>query len=114
MDYSGVSIKCFENCSFTEPQFEMIVPNSNGTIPAVCFLSSQRQIHGRIVSPGNVVVRFLRILKQWLRPLCPGRHSMKTNLCVLVDSMNGPVPNLLQCKTVLDGSSDNEISMRFV
>lgn len=54
----------------------------NGEVHAVCTLCSRQQVHCRNITPGNVVVNVLQILKPGVRPLFPGKFDEDEPLCV--------------------------------
>ena len=60
---------------FTDTQFGMTFPGSNGGLYAYCVLRPRSEIHGRAVLPGNVVVLVTHILRKGLRPIRPGRFD---------------------------------------
>ena len=57
---------------FVDAQFGMTIPEGSDVVHAVCQLSQRQQLHGCAVTPGNVVVEVLQVLRPGLLPLCPG------------------------------------------
>lgn len=70
------------NRTFADTRFGMTVPNSDAVMHAVCTICSRQQVHGRDITPGNVVVQVMQILRPGLRPLCPGKFDDDEPVCV--------------------------------
>lgn len=59
----------------------MSVPDGNGAIHALCKLAPRQQLHGRPVTPGNVMVQVLQVLRTGLLSLCPGGFDQDEPVC---------------------------------
>lgn len=56
---------------FADTQFRMTIPEGSDVVHAVCQLSQRQQLYGCVVTPENVVVEVLQVLRPGLLPLCP-------------------------------------------